>query len=774
MLIFKASLRFLIVWIILCSNYFFATDTIKRTRLITDEELIKAFDLNLPEFKKVKESFEKGDIKNSVIELASYIKNRNNPKYFFDARNVKERVKKYTELYPSAKKDNINNADEFIRIFGPDVDWKIPGKDKLGRNHTANTIRNLARQSKAIDIAVSYYIKEDKNYIDFLTDHVKDFINDFEAGQTETGANDVFERYYSGHRTRNWLFAHQLLLSSNAYKTEDVILMVKVFFLQGANLIDVCKDFHWGNHQLHGLAGLYEMTTMFPESPVMKKWNKIALDVIMEHITKEIKSDGFQFERASHYFKLDILNYFRIYQISKLNNITLPEPFEQRFNKMFDAIVDLATPDKSLPILQDVQGEYKPDILTRDSTDEIESNNVAELSEPKESLFMSLGAVLFNNPVYKFFAGENLPYELYWFLNDASYELYKNITAEEPSGKSVALEESGYYVMRSGRDEKDLYLVIDGGLAKFKPDHTHGGALGIIVYGNGEEILKNYRVKYSNSSYKYLKNSYAKNIALADNYLLGQNWIDNNARTGFGIWKDLPQPKVTNWFAGNSFDYFSATHNAFDTLNVEYGRSIIFIKPYFWLVLDDFKSNSMHTYQQIWQTDAKIYSDYNYATYSSSNGGIHILQTDFSDMNISKLKKYETTALQFEKVGKFDYSFSTVLFPYEKNDNKLPTVLGFERENFKIVEVGCGFHKSKTYINKVGQLKLDDVKTDADIVSVVFENNSVKSVFVLNGSYLELNDLKMSSAKRINCEIIKSGNNWEINPTNKNEIIKIN
>lgn len=775
MTIFKLNIKVFVIGLIISSNILFASDTITRNKLISDEELIKAFDLNLPEFNKVREYFEKGDVKNSLVELAVYIKERNIPRYFFDSKQVGERVKEYIKLYPSAEKDIINNTDEFIRVFGSDVDWRIPGKDKLGREHTANTIRNLARQSKAVNIAYSYYVKEDENYVDFLTTHVKDFVNDFEAGKTETGANDVFERYYSGHRTRNWLFAHQLLLNSDDYKNESVILMLKVFFLQGAKLVDVCKNFHWGNHQLHGLAGLYEMTTMFPESPVMKEWNKIALDVIMEHITKEIKPDGFQFERATHYFKLDILNYFRIYQISKLNNKPLPEPFVQRFNKMFDAIVDLATPDKSLPVLQDVQGNYKTDIINKDLTAEIESNDVAELSEPKESLFMSLGAILFNNNVYKYFAGENLPHELFWFLNDDANNLYKELPIAKPSDKSVALIESGYYVMRSGRDKDDLYLIIDGGLAEYKPDHTHGGALGISIFGFNEELLKNYRVKYSNSSYKYLKNSLAKNVALADNYLLGQNWISNTSRTGFGIWEKLPQPEVKNWFAGNSFDYFSATHNAFDTLNVDYNRSIIFVKPYFWLVLDKFQSSTMHSYQQIWQTDAEINYDYNYATYKNENGGIHLIQSDYSDMNISKINKYETNAVKFEKVGRFDYIFSTVLFPFRKNEVGLPEVRQYERDNYKLIDVNSGINKTKIYFRKDEKLKIDDLETDANTVVLVFENDKLISVFVFDGSYLKSKYIEMSSPQKVNCELTKTtGSNWEINSHENNGIIKIN
>ncbi len=101
------------------------------------------------------------------------------------------------------------------------------------------------------------------------------------------------------------------------------------------------------------------MTTMYPEFPVMKYWNKLALKTIMQHIETEIMSDGFQFERASHYYKLDIMNYFRIFKIAQNNDVSLPEPYMERFNKMFEAFVNLSLPSKRLPVLQDAQDKYK-------------------------------------------------------------------------------------------------------------------------------------------------------------------------------------------------------------------------------------------------------------------------------------------------------------------------------------------------------------------------------------------------------------------------------
>ncbi len=464
---------------LLSQDYTILQQKIPRDRLVTDKELIALISLPKDIAGSFHNSLEKQDTITALKYLAEYFKIRKSPSYFFKYRDIEQRAAEFKNSYPDQSEKIIENAEEYIKTYGADIDWLQPGADLLGRKHTPNTVRYLARQEVAPAIALSYFLTDNKKlYLEFLSSQIKDFVLDFESGKVETGSNDVFERFYAGHRTRNWLFMHQVLLASDEYNWQDQILMLKLFILHGVKLYDACKEFNWGNHQLHGLAGLYEMSIMFPEISIMKFWNSESKRVLLEHIEKEIKPDGFQFERASHYFKLDIINYFRVYQISKINNVELPYIFVNRFQQMFEAIVKLSMPNKRLPVLQDAQDSYQ--FHTTDTISTIgqpSSNDAAELKDPGESRFMSLGALLFNSPIYKFFGEEIFPPDFYWFFASTSLAEYKNISIEKPSLGSVALDSSNYYVMRTGWSENDLYMVIDGGLAKYKPDHTHGGVL---------------------------------------------------------------------------------------------------------------------------------------------------------------------------------------------------------------------------------------------------------------------------------------------------------
>lgn len=727
-------------------------DSVPRDRIVSDAELLNLLNRNNPDISNILLLKKDGKITEAVYQLGEYLQKRNSVAYFFNPENVVSRISDFKEKYPAYAKKVIENADKFIDTYGAHPTWMMPGKDLLGRPHTPNTVRNIARQPMAAEIALSFYLEDDEKYLTYFREISRDFINSYESGKTETGGNDVFERFYAGHRLRNWLFAHYLYSASGKYTPQDFIFMLKVFLLHGAREIDVCKVFHYGNHQLHGLAALFEMSALFPEFPVMKYWNKEAQRVIMEHIEIEIKPDGFQFERASHYFKFDIINYLRIYLIARANQIILPDLFYARFHSMFDAIVALSKPDKDLPVLMDAQAKYKE--YTGQDGKASFSNDVAELADPTIADLMSVATILFKSSEYKFFTGVDFSPLFYWFFHQADISVFKSVPSRTPSIGSIGLPETQYYVMRSGWGKDDLYMIIDGGLAKEKPDHTHGQQLGFIAYSHGSEILPGHRVKYSDPSYRTMKNSLVKNIALADNILLGQTWQSNHARTGFGIWKSLPVPKVNLWQSGKAYDFFSGTHNAYDSLGIKYERSIIFFKPLGWIVTDTYKSNSFHSYEQIYQGVFNIDNQYNRATADFPTKTIYILQADPTKTDIEKVQNFWTNSVQFIRPHEKNYMFNTLVMPVSKNLGFVPDIRFFERESYRQVLVFAGKDRLSLYFNKGKKIALDELQSDARIVASRYIDEKLYSVYLQNFTICTIEKYSIQAEKPGSLELI--------------------
>ena len=86
----------------------------------------------------------------------------------------------------------------------------MPSVDLHGRSLTPNSIRYVARFPLAFEYAVKSLIESNFNSANDFLSQLKDFINDYENGEVESEENDVFERFYAGHRTRNILFAHNV------------------------------------------------------------------------------------------------------------------------------------------------------------------------------------------------------------------------------------------------------------------------------------------------------------------------------------------------------------------------------------------------------------------------------------------------------------------------------------------------------------------------------------------------------------------------------------
>jgi len=740
-------------------------EQVPRDRLVTNTELVALLDTSFILRDSLTQCCMRSDTTTALQLLAQYFKQRTVPTYFFSPREVEQRIEQFRQSFPEEARHIIRDADQFIMTYGSDVDWRVPGKDRQGRAHTPNTVRLLARQWQAENIALAYYYDHrNTHYIEFLQAHLSDFVHDYERGLTETGGNDIFERFYAGHRTRNWLMAHQLLLGTNDYTWQHQMLWLKTFILHAAKLYDQSKKFNWGNHQLVGLVGLFEVTLMFPEFPILRVWNKQALKLILEHQEKEIENDGFQFERASHYFKLDIINYFHVYRLAQLNHIQPPPVFEQRFHSMFSAIAALAMPNRALPVLQDAQDTYtKPEreADARSGLGTAQSADAAELAEPTEETFMSLGAVLFKDPVYKYFGAKGFPPVFSWYLDSTEEREYINLSAGTPALGSIGLPDSKYYVMRSGWDPNDLYMVIDGGLAHDKPDHTHGGILGVMAYGLGRELLPTYRVRYSSPSYPTMKNSLVKNVALADTLLQGQDWKGNAANTGFGLWRYLPTPTVKQWCAGSAFDYFKGSHTGFDSIGVRYERTIVFLKPDYWLVEDAFVSSGNHSYQQLWQGDFQLNGKKNRAVRTFKSSNFIVQQLEPVKYTLEKKDLAETKSVWFTTKGMGTTKFRTLLLPLSNAEasqfrTSARILSGVDRYTYTYAN-----QTDVMIFGKSAHWKIEGITSDAELVMLRSKKKQEVSLLFSEGTTLRTKDIDFTTHLKVTLEMKRmDANTW--------------
>ena len=168
---------------------------------------------------------------------------------------------------------------------------------------------------------------------------------------------------------------------------------------------------------------------------------------------------------------------------------------------------------------------------------------------------------------------------------------------KKPEMGSVAAPEAGFYTMRSGWDNDDLYLVFTCGELGVHDQscvHGHADALSIDVSGFGETLLIDPgRYIYEGPYRVWFKSTKAHNTIAVDG-------LDSSELADEWMFKTRAKSTLNRWASTEWFDYVDGTHEGYRRLNdpVTHRRRICFVKPHFWLVLDELTSKAAHAYDQ--------------------------------------------------------------------------------------------------------------------------------------------------------------------------------
>ncbi|MEQ3664518.1 heparinase II/III family protein [Olleya sp.] len=594
-----------------------------------------------------------GDL--SEQRLAEYFREKFSERYFYDWKTNEERFKEYQTIYPEAEVGHTERALDHLAKFEANAQWKLPFNYQNGQPVNAYALRHLARQHKMIDIGY-YYFYQNKNqkYLDYFTQQLASLNLALANNQFETipDGNGVYEAFRSGYRVINWLQLHSLFLGQSGYSDQEQLVTIATFLQHAQHLFENNQEFVPGNHQTRGLTALAMIAIILKDFEGADQWYNHAMTLLGAHLDKEINNDGFQFERTVHYHISDIGTYYYVYQLAKKSKLPIDAVWESKLKSLFTTLSKIAFPDKSAPVLSDDT-----------DTPWAETNDISGA--------MTLGYLLFENPEIGYFATDQLSTKFYWTASQTQLDKLKNKQSSPPKALSLDFPDTGYYIMREGWDKHDNMMVISAGVDPIKPDHQHGDVLGVQAMSNGKVVLPNYQVRYSLSDLELFKNSMTKNVALVDDQLLGKQYTSNKGGSGFGKFKKIAQPKTLTWFNNDVMDVFVGTHDGFNNIGVDYVRQVIAIKKEFWIVKDNFKSESNHTYKQVWQGHYTKENGPNLLRASFDNGsGLDILQLN----TIDSVKTDGARGKQWSVVSKNNqnsFNFISVIFPFKTYDKRI-------------------------------------------------------------------------------------------------------
>jgi len=717
---------------------------------ISSTKVIKSS--NLAEYlsKDIQQKLSNNGIISEAI-LANYFREKFMERYFFDWKTFNNRLQEYRILYPEKEAVHTERALDHISKFADSTQWILPFNYLNGEPVNAYALRHLARQHKMVDVAFYYnYKNKDSKYISYFTNQLKSLNVALEKGEYEKieDGNGVYEAFRSGYRVLNWLQIHNMFLGEKTYSDEDQLRTIATLLQHASNLYEANQVFNAGNHQTRGLSALAMVSILLRDFEGTDIWYQHAMKLLEEHLSKEINDDGFQFERSVHYHISDIENYYYVYQLAKISGIKVNDFWEEKLKSLFTTLTKIGYPDKSAPVLQD------------------DTNNPwAEKNDISGAL--TLGYLLFEDPTMGYFARKEVAAKMYWYLNDQQLMLLKNIKKKQPDFKSLSFPTTGYFVQRDGWDLNDQMMIISAGVDAEKPDHQHGDILGIQAMANGKAILPNYQVRYSLEDLELFKNSMVKNVALVDDELQGKKYKSNQGGSGFGKFLELPKPKVITWNTNENMDLFVGSHNGFENVGVNYSRQVIHIKNDFWIVKDNFKSQTKHTYKQVWQGHYTFENKPNLirATFEKATG-LDIFQLNkVDDVKSSGARGKQWSVISKNEAAKF--SFITVIFPYDGFDNRInefkenPNLKGWKINNSIWEAKGEDFislsKNDETYFFGVKRFSYQNIKIELSKFSDVYLQLTEKELTIqlIGDTEIQIETLGLKECKSL---LLKPGN----------------
>ena len=479
--------------------------------------------------------------------------------------------------------------------FTKDIIWdKAPNNDE-------EWIFMLNRHRYWITLGQAYVLTKDEKYTKTFIRQLTHWIKNVrQVGEAEKTTWRTIE---AGIRGENWVKAYSYFSNSEYINEETTRIFVESLKEHGEylynNYCDARKLSNWGVLESHGLLviGLF-----LNDKELSEKYVQESLRRLEEQIDLQVMEDGMHWEQSPMYLNEVLHCYLDTINLCKRNNIEIPNIILEKTKKLAYANLYMKKPNHKQICQSDSDDTDLRDMLTK-------------------------AAYLFEDGVLKFGSYEEIDFESIWDLGYDSIKKYKGIKVKYPEYVSYGFEDSGNYYMRSGWSEHDNYMYFHCGT--LGSGHGHADLLHISVFANGEDYLIDpgrYTYIEGNEEREYLKSCKAHNTTIVDDEeftKLNGSWSYNSVAT------PIKHPFISK----DAYDYLEGSHLGYMSKGIFTNRSVIYIKPDIWVLVDRFYGEGTHKYNQIFQF-AKNIELKNEKTICKGNNGVLTLH------HINKLDKH--------------------------------------------------------------------------------------------------------------------------------------
>jgi hypothetical protein len=342
------------------------------------------------------------------------------------------------------------------------------------------------------------------------------------------------------------------------------------------------------NTHLSGEAlGLFYAGTLFPEFRDAARWRSIGTRVLLAESRVQLFSDGVHFEQSTCYHAYTLDTYLHFILLAGRNGVTLPDHLVEQVAHMVEFLISVRQPDGSIPAIGDGDGGVLLPLARRQRGD---SRGV-----------FAVAAALFNRPDFAW-AAEGAAPDVLWLMGVAGLQAFDEVRPAPPAaGPSQMFPSGGYGVMRSGWEPDAHQLIADVGPlgCSTSSGHGHTDLLSVQCSIFGEPCLIDagtYCYTPERAWREFFRSTAAHSAVRIDG-------LDQAQSAGPFRWHQRPSARLRIWQSDSHHDLMDADHDAYLRLDdpVACRRRVIFVKPDYWLIVDDLDGTSSHEVEVAFQ-----------------------------------------------------------------------------------------------------------------------------------------------------------------------------
>ena len=459
----------------------------------------------------------------------------------------------------------------------PLLPWSVLDTDDEQAVGDTRLVWELNRHQWLVRLAQARVLTGDDRYADACVRAIDAWLDANPPGVGVNWASSVEVSF----RMISWCWTLMLLRDSPAVTAPWVHRLLAAIWLHATHVRRYLSYYCSRNTDLTGEAlGLFYASTLFPEFRDAERWREVAVRTLVAESDAQVCRDGVHFEQSTCYHRYSVDTYLHFLLLAERNGIEIPEHVHERVRQMVEFLLAIRQSDGTIPAIGDDDGGCLLPLTDRPAGD-------------ARGLF-AVAAALFRRRDFVW-AADGLAPEVAWLMGPDTANILDGIPGAPPThDPSCVFPSGGYAVMRSGWDADAHQAIVDIGPigCPVSGGHGHADLLSLQCSIFGEPCLVDagtYSYTGESQWRDFFRSTAAHSTVMVDG-------VSQAEPAGAFGWKGQPRVRLREWHSTAEFDFLDAEHDGYLSLPdpVVHRRRVIFVKPGYWILIDDLAGAAHH------------------------------------------------------------------------------------------------------------------------------------------------------------------------------------